>query len=97
MDIQNATLVMIPKEEWVGLVTTQQDILLQLRELNTKGATSIPLKHITAQEFMTAVRIRRTKFNELMAANKIRTIKKRRKIYVPISEVERYFNDPTIQ
>lgn len=97
MDIQSATLVMIPKEEWADFLAAQQDILQQLKELNTRGPTGIPVKHITAKEFMDAVRIKRTKFDQLVQSNKIKTVKKRRKIYVPVSEVERYFNDPVIQ
>lgn len=97
MNTENLTLVMIPKEEWTTLLAAQQDILQQLKELSTKGQTGIPIKHITAKEFMDAVRIKRTKFDELVQGNKIKTIKKRRKIYVPVSEVERYFIDVRIQ
>ncbi|MEK7227821.1 MAG: hypothetical protein AAB681_00495 [Patescibacteria group bacterium] len=91
------TLVMVPQETLSGLLASQQDILQQLKELNTRGPTGIPIKHITAKEFMAAVRIKRTKFDQLVLSNKIKTIKKRRKIYVPLSEVERYFSDPAIQ
>ena len=38
-----------------------------------------------------AVRIGRTKFDQLVQANMVKTIKKDRKIYVPMGEVERYF------
>ncbi|MBL7698927.1 MAG: hypothetical protein JNK79_12240 [Chitinophagaceae bacterium] len=51
---------------------------------------------ITAIEFMQSVKIGRTKFDELIAKNKIKTIKKKRKIYVLPSEVDRYFTDPSI-
>lgn len=47
--------------------------------------------YMTAMEFMQAVRIGRTKFDQLVAANKVKTIKKDRKIYVPAGEVETYF------
>lgn len=46
---------------------------------------------------MDAVQIKRTKFDELVKGSKIKTIKKRRKIYVPVGEVERYFNDSNIK
>ncbi len=97
MDAQNMTLVMIPKEEWEVLKISQQDILRQLKELNTRGPTVVSIKHITAKEFMDTVRIKRTKFDQLVQTNKIRTIKKRRKIYVPVAEIDRYFSDPAIQ
>ncbi len=54
-------------------------------------STAISAGFITAKEFMSAIRIGRTKFDQLVVANKIRTIKKGRKIYVPIGEVEGYF------
>jgi hypothetical protein len=46
---------------------------------------------------MQAVHIRRWKFDQLIAGNKIKAIKKKRKIYVLASEIERYFSDPSIQ
>ncbi len=46
---------------------------------------------------MEAIRIGRWKFNQLILENKIRIVKKKRKIYVAITEVERYFKDNTIQ
>jgi len=48
-------------------------------------------------EFMAAVRIRRTKFDDLLKFGKIRVIKKRRKIYVPVEEMDRYFSDSGIK
>lgn len=53
--------------------------------------------YMTATEFINAVHIRRSKFDQLVERNKIKTIKKKRKIYVPATEVERFFNDPLIQ
>jgi hypothetical protein len=54
-------------------------------------------RFITAIEFMQSVKIGRTKFDELIAKSKIKTkIKKKRKIYVLASEVDRYFTDPSI-
>jgi len=52
--------------------------------------------YIRPVDFMNAVGIKRTKFNALVANSTIKTVKKGRKIYVPFSEVERYFNDPKI-
>ena len=96
MNKESLNLVMIPQEELYSLRSTQKEILQQLKELRSTHAGSIPIKNITAIEFMKAVRICRTKFDELASSNKIRVIKKRRKIYVPVSEIDRYFNDPTI-
>ncbi len=94
MNLQGtASLVMIPIEELNNLRATQQEILQQLKELKAGGAGIIPIKYITAKEFMTAARICRSKFDQLVSQNKIKSIKKRRKIYVPVSEIDRYFSD----
>lgn len=97
MNLQGITLVMIPEEELAFLKTTQQEILQHLKDLYSKGPGGVSVRNITAKEFMAAVRIGRTKFDQLVSTSKIRIIKKRRKIYVPVSEVDRYFTDPGIQ
>ncbi|MEJ7738028.1 MAG: hypothetical protein WKF97_11425 [Chitinophagaceae bacterium] len=97
MNVQQATsLVIIPIEELNNLKTTQQEILQQLKELRATSSSIPTARHVTAKEFMAAVKICRTKFDQLVIDNKIKTIKKRRKIYVPAAEIERYFTDPTI-
>jgi hypothetical protein len=53
--------------------------------------------YIPALEYMRRVGIKRWKFDQLIAGNKIQAIKKMRKIYVPVEEVERYFKDPDIR
>ena len=97
MEMQRMNLVMIPQEELSNLQLTQQEILKQLQNLQLSTSPIVPLRHITAKEFMAAVRICRSKFDQLVGQNKIRIIKKRRKIYVPTSEVDRYFSDPSIK
>jgi hypothetical protein len=76
----------------------QRDIL---EHLVNAGAAKIPrsleITHVTARQFMDAVHIQRWKFNQLIANNKIKTIKKSRRIYVPVSEVDRFFTDSSIQ
>ena len=86
MEMQRMNLVMIPQEELSNLQLTQQEILKQLQNLQLSTSPIVPLRHITAKEFMAAVRICRSKFDQLVGQNKIRIIKKRRKIYVPTSE-----------
>lgn len=94
--LSTATLVIIPIEELNNLKTTQQEILRKLTDLSVGKPSPTSSSHITAKEFMAAVKICRTKFDQLVIANKIKTIKKRRKIYVPASEIDRYFSDPSI-
>jgi len=95
--MQRMNLVMIPQEELSNLQSTQLEILRQLQSLQSLTSPTVPLRHITAKEFMTAVRICRSKFDQLVSENKIRIIRKRRKIYVPTSEVDRYFSDSSIK
>jgi hypothetical protein len=97
MDMQRMNLVMIPQEELASLQLTQKEILKQLQNLQSLTAPAVAINHITAKEFMAAVRICRTKFDQLVGQNKIRTIKKIRKIYVPTSEVARFFSDASVR
>lgn len=66
-----STLIIIPEEELKLLKATLQEIFQVVKNLQA-GQTDIPLKNITANEFMNAVRIRRTKFDELVKLRKIR-------------------------
>lgn len=85
-------VVVVPEADWQKLLQGQAELLRLVQELKgTVPVTAAIVPFITAMEFMQAVRIGRTKFDQLVAANKIRTIKKDRKIYVPVGEVERYF------
>ena len=92
------SFVLFPEAEIEQLKSTQLEILVAIKTLHLNGGkTSPPPMFLTAVEFMRAVKICRTKFDQLSAASKIRVIKKKRKLYVPFSEVERYFTDPTIE
>jgi hypothetical protein len=88
---------MVPRNEWEEFKHVQSEILQQLKNHKDRNASVISVKYITAKEFMAAVRIKRTKFDQLVHTNKVRIIKKSRKIYVPVSEIDRYFNDNTVQ
>lgn len=96
MELEGKTIVLIPGEEWAQLKGTMEKILATLEQLQPGKQASKTEGFITAKEFMAAVRIGRTKFDQLVAAGKIQTIKKLRKIYVPVKEVSRYFSDPSI-
>jgi hypothetical protein len=80
MNIQAMTMVVLPEREWAQLKETQQAILKAIQEIGMKGPGRVPVRHITAKEFMAAVRIGRTKFDQLANTSRIRVIKKRRKI-----------------
>lgn len=98
-DKQSLHLVMVPAEDMATLLQMARQILARLdTPTPASPAAAAPIGgYITAKEFMDATRIKRTKFNSLVLSNKIKTIKKSRKVLVPASEVQRYFTDPTIQ
>ena len=73
----------------------QEQILTCLDKMKSPKSAISP-EYIPALDFMKAVGIKRWKFDQLIAGNLIKTIKKKRKIYVAVREVERYFTDPSI-
>jgi excisionase family DNA binding protein len=85
----NPVFFLVPEEVITRLEKTQLEIM---EILNKKTKTSLDIKsHLTAKEFMSAVSISRSKFDQLIDDNAIKSVKKGRKIYVPVTEVERYF------
>jgi hypothetical protein len=102
MELKDQTVfVIISEQELLAIKETLNKILSEVSEIKKAPfhpSTNKPgiSPYISAKEFMDAVRIKRTKFDSLIAANKIKTIKKSRRIYVLASEVERYFKDPDI-
>ena len=87
-------VIVVPEADWQKLFQGQAELLRLVQELKGRQpVTAAVVPYITAMEFMQAVRIGRTKFDQLVAANKVKTIKKDRKIYVPVGEVERYFKE----
>jgi hypothetical protein len=88
-------LVLIPEQELKQIKEIQGKILEKLENLQPRENNQSA--YITAIEFMEAVRIRRTKFDHLVATNQIKTLKKSRKIYVPTSEISKFFSDPSIK
>ncbi|MES2794723.1 MAG: hypothetical protein V4683_02095 [Bacteroidota bacterium] len=75
--------------------SNQKAIMDKLNNLNTESPSMS--EYITAMEFMDALRIHRSKFDELRSQNLIKTIEKGRKIYVPTTEIRRYFEDNSIK
>ncbi len=89
------SFILVGRQDIESIKKTQQDILNKLIDLDKKEKSSQVLNnpYVTAIEFMQAVRIRRWKFNCLINSGKIMSIKKKRKIYVPKGEIERYFSE----
>ena len=87
------SFILVERQDIESIKKSQQDILNKLEVLHKREKTSPVLNspYVTAIEFMQAVRIRRWKFNCLVSTGKIMTLKKKRKIYVPKGEIDRYF------
>ena len=91
MNSEHMTFVMLPKEEWESIKLNMQEMLDRLQQLSIPAATSPVANYVTAKEFMDAVKIKRTKFDQLVAENKVQILKKGRKIYLAAREIESYF------
>jgi len=87
------SFLLVGRADIEAIKSCQLEILKKLNELdkNNKSQDVLASPYITALEFMKAVRIRRWKFNCLVKSGKIMTMKKKRKIYVPKGEIQRYF------
>ena len=91
------SFLLVERAEIESIKSCQLEILKKLNELdkNNRNHAVLDSPYITALEFMKTVRIRRWKFNCLVKSWKIITMKKKRKIYVPKGEIERYFAEIT--
>lgn len=85
--------------EFAKLTQGQRDILNRMDQLIKEAATpqQITSGYIPALEYMKAVGIKRWKFDQLIAERKIKAVKKKRKIYVPVEEEQRFFKDPSVR
>jgi hypothetical protein len=88
------SFLLVGRTEIEAIKNCQFEILKKLNELakTNNNHDDFDSPYVTALEFMKAVRIRRWKFNCLAKSGKIMTMKKKRKIYVPKGEIERYFS-----
>lgn len=89
--MENQFLI-IPKSEFQELKTGQQKILEAIMAKSGLDNTD-KSDYLTTKEFMAKVKIARSKFDELVADGKVKTVRPNggRKIYVPVTEVARYF------
>jgi hypothetical protein len=84
-------MVMLPEVEWELIKTTQLEILNMLKILDRKENIRSIKQYLPALEFMKAVNIKRSKFDQLVKTNQVKVIRKGRKLYVPSNEIEKYF------
>lgn len=83
------TYVIIPTKEYKELVATINFIKEKIIQMSESQHID---SFITAQEFMDACKIGRTKFDLSRKEKKIKVIQKDRKLYLQASEIKRYFN-----
>jgi len=74
-----------------ALENLQQKIETILGKLNHLQSQNKEDEYLTAVEFMEKTKMSRASFDEKRSNNEFRVIKKGRKVYVPASEVKRYF------
>jgi hypothetical protein len=98
-EVPNLPVVIMPVEQLKQMIESCFQPLRAEIQKAKEGRTdsAIRLEYLTSQEFMEATKIRRSKMEHLIKTNQIKSIKKSRKIYIPASEIERYFSDPTIK
>lgn len=82
------TIVMLPSSVLDKLQRTQEQILEKLENIQPGSSND---EYLTAVQFMEKVKISRATFDEKRANNEIKVISKGRKLYVPSSEIRRYF------
>lgn len=87
---QVKTVVELPLETFNEIKETQQRIIRALESL--KVLTPVQPTFLTALEFMKKCKISRGTFDALRDQNRINVRKVGRKIYVPASEVDRFFD-----
>ena len=81
-------IVMLPNSALERIQETQRLILEKLESIQSSGKED---EYLTAVEFMSKTKMCRATFDEKRANNEFKVIKKGRKVYVPASEVKRYF------
>ena len=81
--------IMVPIERFQALEKTQEIILRKID--NLLGSEKDDPDFLTAKQFMAKTHMCRTTFDELRNSNRINVLKKGRKIFVPATELKRYF------
>lgn len=84
---QIPSIVMLPQEVITSMQENQQRILKALENFKLLDAP----EYLTALEFMDKLKICRATFDQLRSENKIKVVKKGRKLYIPSTEVQQYF------
>lgn len=81
-------VVEIPLADFEALKESNRQIVEALQAMKSIKRPEF----LSSKEFMEEVKISRWKFQELRDANMLRVVQRGRKLYVPATEVTRYFN-----
>lgn len=94
MSAENKPQVMylVPENQWNKLTNQLKYIIANISNSTDTPSKEPEEEYITAEMFMNKVIISRSTFDELRDKNQIRVIQKNRKLYLPKSEIHRYFN-----
>ena len=80
--------IILPAAVFEEILNKLDQILERLNDLKVLETQS---EYLTAKEFMKKTKMCRTSFDEKRARNEFKVIKKGRKVYIPASEVNRFF------
>tara|TARA_Y100000588_G_C14232270_1_gene915782 strand:- start:124 stop:438 length:315 start_codon:yes stop_codon:yes gene_type:complete len=94
LHVMENQFLIIPKSEFEELksqLRTRDEKLLEA--IQGSGSLNRATEYLTVKEFMAHVKIARSKFDELVADGKVKTVRPNggRKIYIPAEEVSRFF------
>lgn len=89
MEFPNFSNILNDKIKKLDLIYERQEEILNV--LRNKSLLE-PSEHLTVKEFIARTKMGRSKFERLRAEGKLITKKLGRIIYVPATEVKRYFN-----
>lgn len=81
-------VVELPLEEYQSMKQTQERILKVLENLKIVA----PTEYVTLIEFMIETKMSRWKADVLRQCGKLKIIQRGRKLYLPRTEIQRYFN-----
>ncbi len=92
MELKQKTVIEFPVERFEQLEQTNHKILKALQNLRILPKPD----YFTVEEFCEKIKASRWKFEKLRDEHGLKTFKRGRKIYIPVEEVDRYFENNLI-
>jgi hypothetical protein len=89
MEAPNITMIPTEKLEKLELIYQRQEEILQVLRKNVAKSVD---EHLTVKEFLSSAKMGRSKFERLRAEGNLKVKKCGKIIYIPATEVQRYFS-----